>query len=161
MMTAEPQHIARHVSPHLGRLGIDPCDGPDLAAVVREHVARVQTLAELAAASAYCYQDFDQYDKKSAKNHLRPVARAPLENAQQALTALSEWTPEAIQQAVAEVASKLELALSKVAQPLRVAVAGRAASPAIDITLALVGKGATLRRIERALEFIRKRAGTN
>jgi glutamyl-tRNA synthetase len=44
-----------------------------------------------------------------------------------------------------------------VAQPLRVAVVGRAASPGIDVTLRLVGKETVLRRIDRALAFIDQR----
>ena len=48
--------------------------------------------------------------------------------------------------------------MGKVAQPLRVAVAGRAASPGIDVTLHLVGREACLRRIDKALELIRARA---
>ena len=49
--------------------------------------------------------------------------------------------------------------VGKVAQPLRVAVVGRAASPSIDVTLHLVGREACLRRIDRAVEFIRSREG--
>ena len=45
----------------------------------------------------------------------------------------------------------------KVAQPLRVAVTGDSASPGIGQTLALVGKGSTLRRLDRAMEFVRAR----
>jgi glutamyl-tRNA synthetase len=48
--------------------------------------------------------------------------------------------------------------MGKVAQPLRVAVVGRAASPGIDVTLRLVGKEATLRRIDRALAWIEARS---
>jgi glutamyl-tRNA synthetase len=58
---------------------------------------------------------------------------------------------------VSDVSEQLELNMGKVAQPLRVAVAGRAASPGIDDTLFLAGREATLRRIDRALEFIRQR----
>jgi glutamyl-tRNA synthetase len=36
-------------------------------------------------------------------------------------------------------------------------VVGRAASPGIDVTLQLVGKEATLRRIDKALAFISAR----
>ncbi|WP_157203569.1 hypothetical protein [Methylomicrobium agile] len=38
--------------------------------------------------------------------------------------------------------------MGKVAQPLRVAVTGTAVSPAIDVTLALLGKGKTLSEYE-------------
>jgi len=47
----------------------------------------------------------------------------------------------------------------KVAQPLRVAVSGRAATPGIDVTVWLVGRDATLRRIERAIAHIEATAG--
>jgi glutamyl-tRNA synthetase len=48
--------------------------------------------------------------------------------------------------------------MGKVAQPLRVAVVGRAASPGIDVTLKLVGREASLRRIDKAMAYIRDHA---
>jgi len=153
-----PQRIAHLLSPHLGRLGIDPSTGPDLVEVVKAQQERAKTLVEMAEISAFCYRDFDEYDPKAAKQHLRPVALDPLERARQALAALDDWSPEALHQVVQEVSDQLGLNMGKVAQPLRVAVAGRAASPGIDITLQLVGREACLRRIDRALEYIRQRA---
>jgi glutamyl-tRNA synthetase len=41
--------------------------------------------------------------------------------------------------------------LGKVAQPIRVAVAGGSVSPPIDITLELLGRERTLARLDRAL----------
>ena len=64
------------------------------------------------------------------------------------------WEPEALHQCVHRVAEALDLKLGKVAQPLRVALVGRAASPGIDITLELVGRSNALRRIDRALNHI-------
>jgi glutamyl-tRNA synthetase len=58
---------------------------------------------------------------------------------------------------VVDVAESLDVKMGKVAQPLRVAIVGRAASPGIDVTLHLVGREASLRRIDRALQFIQKR----
>ena len=155
----DPAHIARLLSPHLGRLGIDPAQGPDLTLVVQAQAARAKTLAELAAISAFCYQDFADYEPDAAKKHLRPVAREPLMRLKAAfeLLALEDWTPEALHRVVERVAEELGEKLGKVAQPLRVAIVGRAASPGIDVTLQLVGKEATLRRIERALGYIAER----
>ncbi len=153
----QPTRIAHLLSPHMGRLGIDPAEGPDLVAVARAQQERAKTLVEMAEISAFFYKDFDDYEEKAAKKHLRPVAREPLEKMRAALAALEDWSPEPLHQAVADVSEALELNMGKVAQPLRVAVAGRAASPGIDDTLFLVGRDATLRRIDRALEFIRKR----
>ncbi len=152
-----PARIAHLLSPHMGRLGIDPATGPDLVEVVRVQQERAKTLVEMAEISAFFYRDFDQYEEKAAKKHLRPVAREPLEKMRETLAGLEQWTPEVLHQAVNAVAEGLQLNMGKVAQPLRVAVAGRAASPGIDDTLFLVGREATLRRIHRALEFIRER----
>ena len=151
--------IAHLLSPHLGRLGIDPTTGPNLVDVVQAQQARAKTLVELAAISAFVYRDFDDYDETAAKKHLRPVARDALERVRGKLDmlALEDWEPVTLAHTVERVADELETKMGKVAQPLRVAVVGRAASPGIDVTLHLVGKEATLRRIDKALDFIRRR----
>ncbi len=155
--SADPKRIAHLLSPHIGDLGIDPAQGADLAEVAEAQKERAQTLVEMAQISAFVYKDFEAFDEVSAKKNLRPVAREPLEKLKAALEALEDWTPEALHQVVADVSEALELKMGKVAQPLRVAVVGRAASPGIDVTLYLAGKAATLRRIERALEYIAQR----
>ena len=153
----DPARIARLVSPHMGDLGIDPADGPDLVEVVKAQQERAKTLVEMAEVSAFFYQDFDEFDEKAAKKNLRPVAREALEKCKAVLQKLDYWTPEAIHQCVIDVAAALDLKMGKVAQPLRVAVTGRAASPSIDITLHLVGKETSLRRIDKALRYIEER----
>jgi len=153
----DPKRIAHLLSPHMGKLDIDPAEGPDLVEVVKAQQGRAQTLVEMAEISAFFYRDYDDFDEKAAKKNLRPVAREPLEQARAALAELEEWTPENLHTLVDRVAGELEVKMGTVAQPLRVAVVGRAASPGIDVTLQLVGKEACLRRIDRALAFIAKR----
>jgi glutamyl-tRNA synthetase len=159
---ADPQRIAHLLSPHMGRLGIDPSQGADLKAVVVAQQARAKTLVELAQISAFVYQDFEAYDEAAAKKHLRPVAAPALVRAREALEllALEDWERETLERTLEQVALGLGEKMGKVAQPLRVAVVGRAASPGIGVTLELVGKEATLRRIARALEFIAVREGS-
>jgi glutamyl-tRNA synthetase len=152
-----PERIARLLSPHMGNLGIDPANGPDLVEVATAQQERAQTLVEMAEISEFFYRDFDAFDEKAARKHLRPVAREPLVTLRNRLGLMTDWQPEPLHELVKSVAEALELNLGKVAQPLRVAIAGRAASPGIDITLYLVGKDACLRRIDKALEYIRVR----
>jgi glutamyl-tRNA synthetase len=156
----DAKRIGHLLSPHLGHLGIDPSTGPELTAVVEAQAPRAKTLKELAEISAFIYRDFDDYDADSAKKHLRPVALEPLKRMRAALEmlALEDWQPALLHHQVDKVSAELELAMGKVAQPLRVAVVGRAASPGIDVTLSLIGKEAVLRRIDRALAFIEARA---
>ena len=56
--------------------------------------------------------------------------------------------------AITAVAAELGVGLGKVAQPVRVAVSGGTVSPPIDVTLEILGREATLERIDRALASI-------
>ena len=158
---SEPGRIAHLLSPHMGQLGIDPSTGPDLADVAQAQQERAKTLVEMAELSAFVYQDFDAYEEKAAQKHLRPAALEPLLEARTALATIEEWNPDSIHGVVAGIADKLGINMGKVAQPLRVAVVGRAASPGIDVTLHLVGRDATLSRIDRAVDFVRARAAAS
>jgi glutamyl-tRNA synthetase len=154
--TADPKHVAHHLSHHLGKLGIDPSQGPDLIEVVKAQRERAKTLAEMAAASTFFYKDVETYEPKDVAAHLKPDVLEPLTELRERLAGLPQWTAEAIHAAVNGLAEVRGLKLGKIAQPLRVAVAGRAVSPPIDITLALLGREKTLKRLDRALEHIRR-----
>jgi glutamyl-tRNA synthetase len=161
IIASSDEHIAHHLSRHLGDIGIDPSQGPDILEVVRAQKERAKTLVEMAEISTFIYKDFEAFDETAAKKNLRPVAQEPLEKMREALAALEDWSEEPLHQVVQDVSEALELKMGKVAQPLRVAVVGRAASPGIDVTLKLVGKEACLRRIDMALDYIRARAEAN
>ena len=157
LKTSDPQHVAHHLSYHLGKLDIDPTLGPPLTEVVVAQRERAKTLVEMAAASAFFYRDFAAYDAKDADSHLKPEALAVISDVRDKLVALAEWSAETIHAVVHAVAEARGLKLGKIAQPLRVAVAGRAVSPPIDQTLVLLGREKTLARLERAIEYIRGR----
>ncbi|MFZ1641844.1 MAG: glutamate--tRNA ligase [Candidatus Contendobacter sp.] len=158
LKTLDPAHVARHLSWHIGQLGIDPSEGPSLPEVVKAFAERSDTLKEMARAASFLYGEFDAYDAKAASKNLTTAAAAPLRAASKALAALPEWRAEPIHVAVSQVAEEGGLVLGKVAQPLRVAVSGTAVSPPIDTTLELLGRRKTMARIKRALDFIDQRA---
>jgi glutamyl-tRNA synthetase len=155
---SDSMHIAHHLSWHMGRLGIDPTAGPDLAEVVLAQRERAKTLAEMAENSAFFYRDFETYDEKDATKHLKPEVLGPLNALREALAKAPEWTATAMHEIVNQTAEANGLKLGKVAQPLRVAVAGRAVSPPIDVTLALVGRERTLRRLDAAIDHIERQS---
>ncbi len=154
LMHSDPARVAHLLSPHLGDLGIDPAEGPDLVAVVEAQRERATTLVELARISAFYYRDFDDYEPKAAKKAFKAGADAALAAVRERLAALAEWAREPIHQAVSDTVEALEVGFGKVAMPLRVAVTGGSPSPDLDLTLWLVGREATLRRIDRAIEYI-------
>jgi len=157
----DADRLAHLLSYHLGQLGIDPAQGPDILQLVEAQRERAKTLVEMAEISACYYRDFETFDATAAKKHLRPVAEEPLSVVRDEFAKLQDWQGEQLHDLIKQIAERLELNMGKVAQPLRVAVTGRAASPGIDVTLEMVGKDACLRRIDMALAFIRERAANS
>src|SRR5699024_1012 len=109
----------------------------------------------------YYYVEFDEFEPKAAKAHLKPAARDILAGLRDALAGLADWSEASTEAAVKAVAERLDLKLGKVAQPLRVAVTGQAASPGIGTTLVLVGRERAVARIERALEHVETHAAAD
>lgn len=145
-------YVARHLAWHLGAIGLDPAaeGAPDIETLVQAQAERSRTLAEMAQNSRFFYEAPQSYDEKAGRKHLCG-AEDTLEALHHALSLVEHWTAESAHQAVLGVAEEHDLKLGKVAQPLRVAVAGGPVSPPIDVTLALLGREATLSRIKSAI----------
>lgn len=154
IMTSEPEMVAKHLEWHMEYQGIDLADGPDLVEIVKAQRERSKTLIEMATASRYFYQEFDAYDAKAAKKNFKQGADEVLQQLHDQFNALDSWDGETLHQIVLDTAEKLALKLGKVAQPLRVAISGAGVSPAIDITLSLLGREKTLSRMLKAIEYI-------
>ncbi len=155
---SDPVHLARHLAHHLGQLGIDPSAGPDLTAIVKLYAERSKTLVEMAKACAFFYRDEVPLDMKAAHQHLTTEAIPILTALHTALSALPDWHAAAIHTCLHQLAEQLLIKLVRIAQPLRVAITGTAASPPIDTTLALLGRKKTLQRIANAVAFIQETA---
>ncbi len=155
IMNSDPAHVARHLSWHIGQLGLDPTQGPDLVDMVKAQRERSKTLVEMANSSIYFYKEFESYDEKAVKKNFTAGTDEILAQLRDRLTALVDWQAEPLHQVIVDLAADLDLNMGKVAQPLRVAICGSAVSPAIDVTLTLLGREKTLVRLERAIDFIK------
>jgi len=152
---SDPAHIAHHLSWHLGQRDIDPSNGPELLDVIKTLQERSKTLVEMAGGCRFFYQEFESYDEKAAKKNLKPAIQVPLQDFRDKLEGLAEWDQEQIHELLEQTCETHELKLGKLAQPIRVAVAGCAVSPPIDITLKLLGKETVISRVDRALTYIK------
>ncbi|MEE4245914.1 MAG: glutamate--tRNA ligase, partial [Kangiellaceae bacterium] len=78
MKTLPVDYVAGELQWHLEKQNLDLSNGPDVTSLIPIFADRVQTLTELVSSIAYFYQDYDTFDEKAAKKHLRPVAKQPL-----------------------------------------------------------------------------------
>ncbi|KTD25817.1 MULTISPECIES: glutamate--tRNA ligase [Legionella] len=156
-----PETVAEALRWHFQKQGLDPRNGPSLADLVTIQAERYKSLAEICQGSRYFYEDSVQYDDDAVKKHLRPIVLEPLEALYKLLQQLKQWDSEALQQCINDVSAEFDMNMGKIAQPLRVAVTGSSVSPAIAMTLHLLGQQRTLARLELALQTIRERAASS
>lgn len=159
MKTLPVEQVAAELAWHFARLDVNTEDGPALVEVVKLQADRVKTLKEMAEISRYFYQPVTAFEEQAAKKHLRPVAKEALQDIRDRFANLSTWTAEAIQQAIQDTCSALDIGMGKVGMPLRVAATGGGNSPSLDVTLALIPRHTVVERIDLALEFIAAREG--
>ncbi|MCW3174290.1 glutamate--tRNA ligase [Shewanella subflava] len=152
-----PEYVASHLAWHMNDQKIDITNGPALTEVVTALSERAKTLKELAASSRYFYEDFTEFDEGQAKKHLRGVALEPLTLVKAKLEALTDWTVESLHAVIEATATELDVGMGKVGMPLRVAVTGAGQSPALDLTLFLIGKDRSVERISKAIDFVADR----
>jgi len=151
LKSADPAVVAPEFEWHLRRIGVDPTGGPALAAVIEAQRERCKTLVEMAEKSKFFYAEFDGYNEKDAAKHLTTAGRQVLAELIDRLAALPQWQAAALHATVNGYAEEHGLGLGKVAQPIRVAVAGAAISPPIDQTLLLLGRDRSLQRLRHAV----------
>jgi glutamyl-tRNA synthetase len=125
---------------------------PGLVELLRE---RSKTLAEMAERAGFLVtaEDALDYDAKAVAKHWKPALRAPVEALRAALAEVDPWAPAGIEAAFEAVRGAHEgIGVGPLAQAVRVAVTGSAASPGIYETLAVLGRERTGARLGRALE---------
>jgi glutamyl-tRNA synthetase len=151
MLRSTPEHLARYLAPQLEALGLPVDDMAKVAAVAKAQQERAKTLKEMAANSVFFFRDVLEYEPKAAAKNLTPETMPTLQAARDQLAGLAEWRAPAIHTAIMAVAAEQGVGLGKVAQPIRVAVAGGTVSPPIDVTLEILGSQTTLERLDRAI----------
>jgi glutamyl-tRNA synthetase len=151
MVRATPAILVPYLRAQLRRLGCDSSDQALLEGVIVAQRERAKTMKEMAQNSRFFFSDTIDIDAKAAAKHLGGEAPQILRALREQLTALANWRAADIHGVLDELAGRLQSGLGKVAQPLRVAVTGTAVSPPIDVTLALLGRGRSLARIDAAL----------
>jgi glutamyl-tRNA synthetase len=83
--------VARHLSWHIGQLGIDPSAGPDLTEVVKAFAERAETLKDMAAEQRFSVPRVRGLRSKSRQQESDCCRRSAAAAAASALAAVSEW----------------------------------------------------------------------
>ncbi|MBM4286196.1 MAG: glutamate--tRNA ligase [Deltaproteobacteria bacterium] len=116
--------------------------------------ARCKTLAEMAQAAAFYFRDPRPYEAQAAAKFLIPANVALLREIMGRLEALPELTEAAVSGMLKDVADAAGVKVVNVAQPVRVALAGKTVSPGLGDVIAILGQEEVARRLQNAIRFI-------
>ena len=130
-------------------------DDATLARVL-EACAGFRTFPDVLTKAGFLFEPDDaiEYDAKAVKKVLQKGEGAGFAMLAELLPRLrdhADWSAEALEALLTAVCEAKAVKLGAVAQPLRVAISGRAISPSIHETLAMLGQEHTCARIERCL----------
>ncbi|MCG6892864.1 MAG: glutamate--tRNA ligase [Desulfobacteraceae bacterium] len=158
IMATPVEDLGARVEPFLTGLGFDASDTDYRLRVVETLVPRSKTLVDMAAQAAFYYEEDVVFEEQAAKKFLRPVALEPARLLLSKLEALQDWKERALEGVFQAVMDETGLKLGKIAQPVRVALTGRSASPGIFEIIDILGREKTVLRLKKALAFIEARA---
>ena len=157
IMAASPQDLVAPLTPFLEKAGIAVEAGDYILQVIETLQPRSKTLAEMAEAALFYYLGDIIYDEKAAQKFLKPEALEPLKLLADKLEALESYAHSDLEDVFKAVMDQTGLKLGKIAQPVRVALTGRTASPGIFEIIAILGKDRVLPCLRKAIQFIERR----
>ena len=161
IMAASPQDLVDPLKPFMEKAGIEIEAGDYVLEVIETLQPRSKTLVDMAEAALFYYQSDIKYDEKSAKKVFKAAALEPLNMVTAKLESLENYTQSDLENVFKAIMDESGLKLGKIAQPVRVALTGRTASPGIFEIIAILGKERVIPRLKKAIRFIETKVTSN
>lgn len=162
MMRCEDPELSRLVIPFLIKEGMikdsSEIDIEWLSKAVRTLKERAKTLVELSKMLRYYISEEIEYEEKARDKFLTPEVLPRLLEIRESFEGITPFSAEALEGVLKEYISRYNLKLGQIAQPIRVALTGGTESPGIFEVLEVMGKAKVLKRLDRAIEYIRERS---
>jgi len=151
----EPSKLAPLLLPFIKVKGYEIGEGEKLNKIISNLKARSKTLVEMADQAEFFFKEEIEYEEEAAKKFLRPEVIDIFEDLIEGFKGMKTVSEAEVESLFRGIAQRREIKLVKVAQPVRVALTGRTVSPGLFEVIDILMKGQTIRRLEKAIGFIR------
>ncbi|MBA3027886.1 MAG: glutamate--tRNA ligase [Desulfobacteraceae bacterium] len=157
---ASPKRLSGPLLPFLVKRNCPASEGAFLNKVIETLKPRSKTLEEMAEGALFYYVEDVAYEEAAAKKFLTPDTVLPMTLLAEKLKSLEDFTEKNLEDIFKSVMDETGLKLGKIAQPVRVALTGKTASPGIFEIIEILGKDAVAKRLTKAVAHIEKRTET-
>jgi glutamyl-tRNA synthetase len=151
----ELEELVQRVRPFIEAKGYSNIASDLLRKAILSLRERVKTLVEMADLSEFYFCEEIVYDEKAAGKFLNQEITPMLEQVVTSLSKESTLEKENVHRLIQQLAETRREPLVKIAQPIRVALTGRTVSPPIDEVIEVLGKGEVIRRLHKAIKYIK------
>lgn len=150
-LTSDEQYI-KSVIPQLEEAGITSPDPKKIAQALPLIRERARDLKDAAHHLDFYFREPPVFDPKADKKFLTPEAAPHLLALAERFEALPTWSAEALEQAFQAYGDENNFKMKEYAQPTRVALSGRSASPGLYEVLVVLGRDLSLQRLRDGAE---------
>lgn len=127
-----------------------------LVRIIHAMKERVNFAAEFISKCTYFYTAPKEYEQASVDKNWKPETPEQLKALSENFAKLENPDTQAFEQALADTAAALNIGKGKLIHPLRLSVSGVSSGPGMFDLLYILGKDEVLRRIDTALQNIKK-----
>jgi glutamyl-tRNA synthetase len=149
------EFLAQELTPFLHQFGLKGLAQEKVKKVVATLKLRSKTLLDMAEGACFYFQEEITYEKKADDKFLKPDILGLLEDIHGRLEKATEFDQENLEKIFEVFLSDNEIKLKKLAQPVRVALTGKTASPGIFEVMEILGRNKVLERLTKAIAHIR------
>jgi glutamyl-tRNA synthetase len=149
------QRLAEWLVPFIEKKGFHNADPDYLSKITATLKKRSKTLVEMAEAAEFYLQEEIVYQPEAVNKFFSSGVVSWLEALIGHLSLLAEWTEITLEGVFSQFLAQTGSTMKQIAPPLRLALTGKTASPGLFEVMEAMGRERVLKRLGRALDFIR------
>ena len=153
IIASDPANLASLVSTYIKSTQDKEFDHDVLVSICQLMKERVETINQFWSDARYLFEDYIEYDEKTARKKFKSENEVHFSNLLEKLDNVSDWNSEIISDEVKGYISQNELSFGAIFPILRISLSGSTKGPDLFDMMALLGKSKTVERIQKGIEY--------
>ena len=133
-----------------------PFEGGDLDYLISLYQNRIKIFSDFYREADYFFTVEVAFDKEAEEKYYTSETAGYLKAVLESIEGESGWAHTVLEKKVRDVAVQLNVKAAELIHPIRLAITGHAVSPGVFEVMQALGKTQTIRRLQKAIEHLKK-----